>query len=194
MCSSEKNFLSKETTDFIIQIWSSNLLPRQSSIHQNMTHEEGRKELWFNLQNTKIISGQLACWGLKPKSRLPAWLKECMWSVPPCDELCSDSAGEAVPTCPGKEWAPHPAEAAPWLPTLPGTPPAPFSWDTSKLSIKTVCCPVYHFFLNVISAGEIKGQVICRKVTSSRRSCPAWGLGSREKNSVGNEVNRGEYF
>lgn len=57
LCSSEKNFLSKETTDFIIQIRNSNCLPRQRSIDQNMTHREGRKELWFNLQNTKIISG-----------------------------------------------------------------------------------------------------------------------------------------
>lgn len=108
-------------------------------------------------------------------------------------QLCSDSAGEAMPTCPGKEWSTSAAAAAPWLPTLLGTAPVLFSWDISKLSIKTVCCPIYHFFfLSVFSTGERKGQIICREVTSSRRSCPVWGLGSREKKSVGNEVNRGE--
>lgn len=79
LCSSEENFLSKETTDFIIQIRNSNRLPRESSVHQNTTHKEGRKELWFNLQNTKIISSRLVCRGPKPKSSLPSWLEESMW-------------------------------------------------------------------------------------------------------------------
>ena len=108
LCSSKKNFWSKETTGFIIQIRNSNRQPRQRSTDQNTTCKEGRKKLSFNLQNTKIISGPLVCWGVKPKSFLPARL-----STPrsTCDEiphqLCSGSSGEAVPTCPQHQWAPH---------------------------------------------------------------------------------------
>lgn len=119
LCNSEKNFLSKETTDFIIQIRSSNHLPRQSSVHQNATHKEGRKELWFNLQNTKIISGWLpACLAL---------CEESVWQDAPCGQLCSDSAGEAVPTCPGrKEWAAHlSSSSSPLAAQAPWNPPGP---------------------------------------------------------------------
>lgn len=82
--SSKKNFWSKETTDFIIQIRNSSRLPRQRSTDQNARCKEERKEFRFNLQNTEIIAGELVCWGVKLKCFLPAQL-----SMPrnTCDEI-----------------------------------------------------------------------------------------------------------
>lgn len=150
LCSSKKNFCSKETTDFIIQIRNSNCLPRQRSADQNTTHKEGRKELRFNLQKTKIISGWLVGWGVNPKSFLPAWLSMLRST---CDEnshqLCSSSSREAMPTCPGKEWAPHLSNRPLAAHTPPLCPPK-LHWShfygIFKSSIKAeVCCPIYHF-------------------------------------------------
>lgn len=122
LCSLKKNFWSKETTDFIIQIRNSNRLPRQRSSDQNTTSKEGRKELRFNLQNTKIISGRLVSWGIKLKSFLLAWLS-VLKSV--CDEiphqLCSDSSGEAASISPRNAWTTHLSSSS--RPLAANTPP-----------------------------------------------------------------------
>lgn len=105
-CSSKKKLWSKETTDLLFKLVIAVACQDKGVLIEHNTRRR-KKGVRFNVQNTKLISGWLVCWGVKLRYFPPARRgipRSSRDEIP--HQLCSGGSGEPVPTYPGKERAP----------------------------------------------------------------------------------------